>query len=240
MNPLKILYLDDHLAAVYKPAGLLVHRSNIARGQDRHFALQRVRDQLGRPVFPAHRLDRKTAGILLFALDSETMRRLKVLFDDHAIQKNYLAVVRGHAPEVGEIDRPLKKAFLTSEQKKEAEPQSAVTRYRRLATAELPFPVGRYQTARYALLEVMPQSGRTHQIRRHLAGISHPIVGDTRYGDSAHNRLFREQFATHRMFLIAHQLAFPHPNNGELIDIKTKLDEEAADILERVGLGSAP
>ncbi|MDJ0755125.1 MAG: pseudouridine synthase [Ardenticatenaceae bacterium] len=233
---LKILYLDEHLAAVYKPAGLLVHRTDIARGQDERFALQMVRDQLGQPVYPAHRLDRKTAGILLFALDSETMSRLKPLFDEQRVKKKYLALVRGHAPEEGEIDRPLKKAFLSGAQKAAAVAKPAVTRYRRLETVELPIPAGPYPTARYSLIEVAPLTGRTHQIRRHLASISHPIVGDTRYGDSAHNRLFRREFDSYRMFLIAHYLSFPHPHEEKQVSVAVEPDEDCRAIWRRVGI----
>ena len=103
---LEILYRDDWLVAIQKPSGLLVHRSPIA-AQEERFAVQLLRDQIGRRVYPAHRLDRGTSGVLLFALDREVARTLAQRFESQAVDKRYLAIVRGHPPEHGLIDHAL-------------------------------------------------------------------------------------------------------------------------------------
>ena len=213
-NDLEILYHDAHLVAINKPSGLLVHRSLIDRYETR-FAIQLTRDQIGQKVYPVHRLDKPTSGVLLFALDSDTARLLMEQFTAGLVQKTYLAVVRGHTAESGIIDYPLKEeldkiADADADQDKPA--QEAVTHYRRLAMTELPYPVGRYATARYSLLELQPKTGRKHQLRRHLKHIFHPIVGDTSHGDGKHNALFREQFACHRLLLHAASLHLQHPH----------------------------
>src|SRR5574340_392910 len=135
MTPLNILYRDERYIAIDKPAGMLVHRTRIA--EEGEYALQRLRDQIGQHVFPVHRLDRPTSGVLLFALDAEAARHMAPLFENHAIDKHYLAVVRGYTEESGLIDYPL--------QEEPHKPyQEAVTSYRRLATVELDIAVGRY------------------------------------------------------------------------------------------------
>lgn len=220
-DTLPIVYRDEHLVAVEKPAGLLVHRSEIDRRETR-FALQLVRDQLGRRVWPVHRLDRPTSGLLLLALDVETARRLTAAFTARAVEKRYLAVVRGHPDGSGRIDYPLVEVldrFGDRLVSPDRPPQPAVTDYRRLATVELPEPVGRYATARYALLELTPLTGRKHQLRRHLKHIFHPIVGDTTYGDGRHNRFFRTRFGCARLLLAATRLTFDHPHTGMRMDL---------------------
>ncbi len=239
--PMNIIFLDDHIVAVSKPAGLLVHRSNLDRHETR-FALQLVRDRIGRHVYPVHRLDRPTSGVLLFALSPETARRLKETFDAGVVEKNYLAVVRGHLPVDGMIDHPLPEEpdrLVGGLAGSDPVVRSAVTDFRRLAAAELPHGVGRYGTCRYSLAELRPRTGRRHQLRRHLKHLSHPIVGDTNYGEGRHNRLFREKFGCHRMLLHAVELSFPHPANGESLSVTAPLDEAFADVIERLGWGQA-
>jgi len=223
---LDILYQDDWLVAVNKPAGLLVHRSAIDRYETR-FAMQMVRDQIGQRVFPVHRLDKPTAGVLLFALNPETARKMGDLFSAGVVGKEYLAVVRGYTKEQGIIDYPLKEELDKKSDQKAAPDkaaQEAVTEYWRLATVELPFPVGRYQTARYSLVRLMPKTGRKHQLRRHLKHLFHPIVGDTTHGDGKQNSFFREYFVCHRLLLAAVALGFVHPEKGQKVQIKAPLD----------------
>jgi len=183
---LPILYRDDWLIAIHKPAGLLVHRSALDRHETR-FALQMLRDQIGRQVFPVHRLDKGTSGVLLFALDREVGRVLNGQFERGEVAKTYLAVVRGHPPEAGEIDHPLvRMADEHAGIVASAAAQPALTRYCRLATVELPYRVDRYPSSRYALLELEPLTGRWHQLRRHLKHIAHPIIGDATHGKGRH------------------------------------------------------
>ncbi|MDD3448689.1 MAG: pseudouridine synthase [Gammaproteobacteria bacterium] len=234
---LPIVYRDEHLVVVEKPAGLLVHRSEIDRRETR-FALQLVRDQLGQRVWPVHRLDRPTSGLLLLALDVETARRLTAAFTARAVEKRYLAVVRGHPEGSGRIDHPLAEVLDPFGDRlvgPDRPPRPAVTDYRRLATVELPEPVGRYATARYALLELTPLTGRKHQLRRHLKHIFHPIVGDTTYGDGRHNRFFRARFGCARLLLVATRLAFDHPRTGLPMDLAAQPGADFRAVTDALG-----
>ena len=235
-DELPIVFRDEHLVAVNKPSGLLVHRTALDRHETR-FAVQILRDQTGRRVYPAHRLDRGTSGVLLFAFDAALCARLAAQFENRQVEKTYLAVVRGHPEECGVIDHPLTRQFDDYEFRTDAPDtaQDAVTRYRRLALAELPYPVDRYPTSRYALLEVVPETGRRHQIRRHLKHIAHPIIGDATYGKGRHNRLFGELFGCRRMLLACIALRLMHPVSGEPLRLEAPLQDDFADVLAKLG-----
>lgn len=215
---LEILYHDDHLVVIHKPAGLLVHRSMIAR-QETRFAVQLLRDQIGRHVYPVHRLDRGTSGILVFALEPATASALGSTFEHHGVSKHYLAIVRGHPTEEGVIDHPLRRQedpydprHLRTPEEECAQPAS--TRFRRLATVELPHAVDRYPTSRYALLLLEPITGRRHQLRRHMKHIAHPIIGDATHGKGIHNRFFATHFGVDRLLLASVHTRFIHPHTG--------------------------
>lgn len=224
---LDILYRDEWLVAVHKPSGLLVHRSPIAP-ESENFALQIVRDQIGQWVYPLHRLDRPTSGVLLFALDSETARLGGALFTERQVEKRYLAVVRGYTLEEETIDYPLREEPHLPE-------QQAVTRYRRLATVELPIPIGRYPSARYSLVEVWPETGRFRQIRKHFHHIFHPLIGDISHGEGRHNRLFREHFDSHRLLLYATDLHLSHPRSGNPLQLHAPLDANTQNLFAALG-----
>lgn len=231
---LEILYQDEYLVAVNKPSGLLVHRSWIDKDETQ-FALQLVRDQIGQYVYPVHRLDKPTSGVLVFALDKESAKRLTELFLEKKVTKKYLAVVRGYVEEEGFIDYPLKEQLdkmTDSKARKDKEPQEAQTAYRCLATLELPYPVSRYPVARYSLIELIPKTGRKHQLRRHMKHIMHPIVGDTKHGRGEHNKLFREKLDIHQLLLTAYELSFPHPYSREILTIKAPFDEAFVKMLK--------
>jgi tRNA pseudouridine65 synthase len=226
MSPLPILFRDHRYIAVHKPPGLLVHRTRIS--EDKRFLLQILRDQIGQWVYPVHRLDRPTSGVLILGLDPESARLLTREFEHRRVEKRYLAVARGYTDEQGVIDYPLR-------EEKWKEPQQAITQYRRLAQVELPIPVGRYQTARYSLLEIKPQTGRMHQIRKHLKHIFHPIVGDTTHGDGKQNQLFREEFQMQRLLLIATELRFRHPYSGKEIIINSEPEPDLLQLFSDLG-----
>jgi tRNA pseudouridine65 synthase len=212
---LPILYQDAHLIAVDKPAGLAVHRG---AARDPTFALQIVRNQTGQHVHAVHRLDRATSGVLLFALDVETARRMQERFAAGAVEKRYLALVRGIPPEEGVIDHPIPRD--------EGGPRvPAVTAFRRLAVFE-----------RYALIEARPRTGRRHQIRRHFKHLSHPVIGDVRYGKGEHNRLFRERFGLCRLALHALEAGFEHPATGEALRVTAPVPEDLAVPLRAMGI----
>ncbi|NWF38291.1 tRNA pseudouridine(65) synthase TruC [Mariprofundus sp. NF] len=237
---LDILYQDEWLVAINKPAGLLVHRSMIDKFETR-FAMQMLRDQIGRHVYPVHRLDKPTSGVLLFALNSETARKMTDIFTARETKKEYLAIVRGFTDEKGLIDYPLKEELdrrSDSKAKQDKAAQEAVSAYERLATVELPHPVGRYQTARYSLVRLTPSTGRKHQLRRHMKHIFHPIVGDTTHGDGKQNDFFRKKFDCHRLFLSAAGLAFRHPETGQLLQIDAPLESSFKDVVDALGWSS--
>ena len=202
---LPVLYQDQHLVAINKPHGLLVHRSPIAADTN-EFAVQILRDQLNQRVYPAHRLDRKTGGALLFALDENTNSLTQQQFQNNAVEKVYHAVVRGYTEDAGEIDYALKRD--------DGVVQEAFTVYKTLRRTEVPFQIGKHETSRYSLVELRPQTGRMHQLRKHMAHVMHPIIGDRPYGCNKQNRYFKEEFSMMTMLLHAKSLSFTHPVTG--------------------------
>ena len=224
-----ILYQDNELIAVNKPAGLAVHRSRMV-GNAEEFLIDLLREQLGGNVYLAHRLDRATSGVLLVARSSETAAAIGEQFMGRSVRKYYLTVVRGWPdPEQGVIDYALPGSRETGPRRE------ASTRYRRLATIEVPLELGRYPQQRYALVLAEPQTGRFRQIRKHLAHIHHPVIGDCQHGRGDHNRLYKQHFSCHRMLLHAQRLCFAHPLNGRPMGIDAPLDREYENLLMRFG-----
>ncbi|OED42072.1 pseudouridylate synthase [Endozoicomonas sp. (ex Bugula neritina AB1)] len=236
-EPLEIIYQDKYLVAVNKPSGLLVHRSMIDRHETR-FALQLVRDQIGQRVYPLHRLDKPTSGVLLFALSPEVARDMGKQFEDSSIKKTYLAVVRGYAPESGVINHALKEELdkITDRKaRRDKPPQEAITEFRRLATVELPVAIDRYPQSRYSLIEAIPKTGRKHQIRRHLKHIAHPIIGDAKHGKGNHNRYFAEHFGADRLLLACTSMEVVHSVSGRSLFLKACLDRRLTALMQRFG-----
>ncbi|WP_176713281.1 MULTISPECIES: tRNA pseudouridine(65) synthase TruC [unclassified Aliivibrio] len=224
---LEIVYRDENLIAINKPAGMLVHRSWLDK-YETVFAMQTLRNQIGQHVFPLHRLDKPTSGILFFALSSEVAAQFSPLFSGREIKKTYHAIVRGWIEESDTLDYPLKEQLdkiADKKASKEVEAKEAITEYTPLAKVELPYSTGKFPTSRYCLMELKPQTGRKHQLRRHMAHLRHPIVGDTTHGDGKHNRLFKENLDSHRLLLHASGLSFTHPITNENIEIKAGVDE---------------
>lgn len=237
---LELIYQDEYLVAINKPSGLLVHRSLIDK-HETQFAVQLLRDQIGQKVYPAHRLDRPTSGVLLFALDSATARAIGEQFTQGQIQKTYLALVRGYTAAEGIIDYALKEeldaiADAQAELNKPAQP--ALTHYRTLEQFELPFASGKHATSRYSLAELQPKTGRKHQLRRHLKHIFHPIVGDTTHGDGKQNQLFREHFGCERLLLHAQTLKVRHPKTAAVLTLQAELPHDFFKVLGLVSSAS--
>lgn len=226
---LEILYKDENLIAINKPHGLLVHRSSIAADTSL-FALQLLRDQIGKTVYPAHRLDRKTGGVLLFSLDKETDQLIQPLFASKAIKKRYISILRGFCVEEGTIDYPLAK--------ENGIIQEAVTHFKKLAQAEIGIPSGKFPTSRYSLVEATPETGRMHQLRRHFAHILHPIIGDRPHGCNKQNRLWKELFEMDTMMLHAQSLDFIHPRTQESIHVKAALQPEFHRVLNILSIAN--
>jgi tRNA pseudouridine65 synthase len=232
MEPLPILYRDDDMVAVNKPAGLLVHRTSLD-ARETLFLLQTLRDQIGAPVYPVHRLDKGTAGIIVFALHAEAARRLTDAFLNDEVTKTYVAVVRGHAPAEVDVDYPLRDVPDRFSRRKTLRSRPAVTQVHCLARIELESAVGRYATARYSLVLCRPRSGRRHQIRRHLKHLRHPVIGDANYGDGAHNRFFRDTLGIAGLLLAATRIQFRQPLSGAEIDLHAPLPHPFLRLLER-------
>lgn len=226
---LRLLHLDPDLVAIDKPAGLLVHPSALDAHEDRS-ALQLLRDQLGERLWPLHRLDKGTSGVLLFARHVEAARQWGRAFEQGLVRKRYLALVRGWPPEAGEVDQPLAR---DPELPSAGQPRlAAVTRYRRLACFEWPFGDGRHPTSRYALVEAEPLSGRRHQIRRHFKHIAHPLVGDATHGKGAHNRAVAQWLGTQRLWLHASWVELPR--DGAPLGIAAPCGPEWDTLLQHV------
>lgn len=217
-NPLEIIYQDEFMVVINKPNGLMVHRSPISISNADTFAIQELRDQLGVFVYPAHRLDRKTSGLLVFALDLENLRILNAQFEAKTITKTYHAIVRGYTEPEGIIDYPL-----TNDKGKT---QEAVTRYKTLMKTEVDVPFGQHSTSRYSLVEVYPESGRMHQIRKHLAHIHHPIIGDRPHGCNKQNKLFLEKWELREMLLHAVKIEIDHPVRNERLYLEASYQSE--------------
>lgn len=230
--PLPILYEDEYFIAINKPEGMLVHRTRIS--EDTVFVMQTLRDQIGAPVYTIHRLDRATSGVLVFGKSAEAAELLAAYFREKTIGKKYLAIVRGWTDETGTIDYAVR-----DQDKPNAELLEAVSHYRTLGRSEVPHAIGyKYKTARFSLVEVEPETGRRHQIRKHFAHILHPVIGDKRHGDNKHNVYFFNTLLLPRMLLHAAELSFEHPVSGERLLLYAAVDElftQALQLLELVG-----
>lgn len=229
---LTILYQDDYLVAVDKPAGLFVHRSFMDKDEI-YFALQLVRDKIGKYVYPIHRLDRPTSGVLLFALTKDVARIMGDAFSENmtnkTVHKTYYALTRGHLIGDELIDYPLKEKLDKIGDKfanKDKPAQVAKTHYQSIKTASLPIALGKFDSVRYSLIKLSPITGRRHQIRRHLAHLRHPIIGDINYGDNKQNPFFIQHFGFKRLMLIAKSLEFIHPINQEVVKIEAPFDQQ--------------
>lgn len=231
---LPILFQDKFIIAIHKPAGLLVHKSPIDKHETR-YAMKILRDQIEQWVYPVHRLDKPTSGILLFALHQEIATQLSSDFENRKVSKEYQAIVRGYTPYSGEIDHPLKEIAVFKHMQKQVQkkaPKDAKTEFERLQTFELPYSDGRFPSSRYSYIELKPLTGRKHQLRRHLKHISHPIVGDVKYGKGEHNRLFKEKLDSHRLLLAATKLTIRHPVTEKETILECPLEKSFSDALE--------
>jgi tRNA pseudouridine65 synthase len=237
---LPILFRDEHLVAVHKPSGLLVHRTKLDAGE-RRWLLQMLRAQLRLRVYPVHRLDKGASGVVLFALRREIASALGEVVRCRQLHRSYVAVVRGLSAESGEIDYPLATRLDPAERRGQSvptltrPPRPTLTRYLRLASAELPQRVDRYPTSRYSLVQLEPLTGRRHQLRRHLSHVSHPIIGDSSYGTGRHNRLFTQLFGCRRLLLACVELRFDHPLTGAPVTVTAPLADDFAPVLDALG-----
>ncbi|UCH30808.1 MAG: pseudouridylate synthase [Myxococcales bacterium] len=212
-----VIYCDDAIVVVDKPTGLSVHRGD---DQGSTFALNLTRNAIGQWVYPVHRLDRATSGVLVFALSPEHARTLQESFNRREVDKTYLALVRGKPPPHGVIDSPM--------EKREGGPDvEAVTEYETLFASDI---------VRVSLVRARPLTGRRHQIRRHLRRINHPIAGDVRYGKGIENRSYRIELGLYRLALHAQRLSLTHPTTGERVVFESTVPEDLREPLGRAGV----
>lgn len=221
---LELVYSDEHIVIINKPAGLLTHRSK--KSSDRDSVVDRLKLMFSTPPSPVHRLDRATSGLLICTFDSESAALLGKAFEEKRVSKEYISVLRGFTDPEGIIDRPLSKDG-------EGELQEASTSYERLETIEIPVANNKYKSSRYSLVRIKPSTGRFHQIRRHMAGIGHPVIGDTSHGDLRHNRIITDYWGNDRLLLHCEALSFPHPRNDEILSIRVSVPEDMSRITDR-------
>lgn len=225
-QPLDIIYEDNDFIAINKPCAIMVHPTKIT--EDKVFLMQLLRDQIGQRVYPVHRLDRPTSGVLLFGKHSDAAAEISTLFRNQLVKKEYRAIVRGFMDEKGIINHPIAN-------KKFAEAQRAVTLYKKLSEINYPAAIGPYPSARYTYLALFPQTGRRHQLRRHLSHLRHPIIGDKRYGDLKHNKYFAENLGSPYLLLHALQMNF-EIKPGKTISLKAPIQAHFSSTLEQLGL----
>lgn len=226
-NILEIIYQNEYLVAINKPNGLAVHRSKLV-GNAEVFALQLLRDQLQQKVHTIHRLDRKTSGVLLFGLSNEVSGRVQKQFEERTVSKKYYAIVRGYTKDEETIDYDLVND--------NGKYQEAITTYRTLSRCELPIAFGKHSTSRYSLIQITPLTGRTHQIRRHLNHLRHPIIGDRPHGCNKQNKLFKEKWGLTNMMLHAENLRIKHPISNKEIEITARFPTEFSRMISTLGL----
>jgi len=199
-NDPELIHRDGALLVANKPAGMLAVPG---RGADKQDCLSARIQKKYPDALIVHRLDMATSGLIVFARGEEIQRKLSRLFHDRKVRKRYVAVVEGRLDEAGEIDLPLMADWPNRPKQKvgHAEGKHSLTRYRVLAY---------YAEADTSRVELEPVTGRTHQLRVHLAAIGHPIVGDALYGGRAAERLM----------LHASALSFVHPLSGQLLELR--------------------
>lgn len=215
---LEILYQDEHFVAVNKPHGMLVHKTKLAARED-VAVLQVLRDQLGVKVNPVHRLDRKTAGVLLFAFSKEGTKAFQEALSSSETQKIYHAICRGFFPAEELV---CKKALINDKLVE----QEAETKFNLLKTVSIDVPFGKFATSRYSLVECNPKTGRMHQIRKHLNHLRYPIIGDRPHGCNKQNKLFLEKWNMNTMLLHHKTLKIKHPFTNEILQIEANFQSE--------------
>lgn len=202
-----------------------MHRTPLDKGETR-FVLQTLRDQIGQRVWPVHRLDKGTSGVLVFARNAEVARTLGQAFESgEGLHKTYLAMVRGWPVDEGLIDHPLRRMPDDMRSQRE-EVQAAQTRFITVRRGELPLTQGDFPSTRFAEVQLQPLTGRRHQLRRHMKHIAHPIIGDATHGKGPLNRAIAEHLGAQRLWLHAISLEMRHPVNAAQLVISSPPEPE--------------
>ena len=226
IDKIEIIYEDDYVLVLNKPNNFLVHHSHYARNISEDSLLDKFKSQRNQSIFPIHRLDRKTSGLLFCAKQKEFVTPFQALFNTNRIEKQYVAIVRGFTEKKFNIDTPVKHP-------ESGHYKEALTVGETLGQIEMPIAVGPYENSRYSLVKLIPQTGRIHQLRIHMNKISHPIIGDAKYGDRFHNRMFQAKLNCPYMFLHAEKLCFRHPYTHQLLEFKAAFQVDWNDLLKQ-------
>ncbi|WP_440881081.1 pseudouridine synthase [Tenacibaculum sp. C7A-26P2] len=226
---LEIIYKDEFIVCVSKPNNIVVHHAYHSRNViEEQSLLEKIYDEFGEKMFPIHRLDRKTSGIILLARNKKAVSSFQQLFIEDKIKKTYLGIVRGHSPERLIINSPVKgrdaKVY-----------KNAETLLETIDKTIQKIPVKPYETSRYSLIKLTPKTGRLHQLRIHTNKISHPLIGDPKYGDKNHNIMYQKKFDCYNLFLHAYSLKFMHPLTKKELKLVAKLPDEWNIIFKRYG-----
>lgn len=221
----RVIYEDENYIAVHKPHNIHVHRSSFARKGP--FLLQELRNQTGKRLYPVHRLDHAASGVMIFALSHEAASGLCSLMREQRVSKKYIVMVRGFIPDSGVIDTPISDSSGIE--------KMALTSFRRMGVKELDIPTGKYSTSRYSLVEVCIETGRRHQIRRHLARIAHPVIGDSTYGDIRHNKTISGISGFRRLMLFSFLSEFRCPVTGKKIRVMSLPDDNVMNFFSVLG-----
>jgi tRNA pseudouridine65 synthase len=223
---LDIIFEDQFIICVNKPNNMVVHHAYHSRNvADEIALLQLIQAEKGIKVYPIHRLDRKTSGIILLAKETIHVSKFQELFTNNEIEKTYYGVVRGFSPESKTIDSPVKGRDASIH-------KDALTYLKTLEQIVLEIPVKPYDSSRYSLVELKPKTGRMHQLRVHTSKISHPLIGDIKYGDKNHDLMFEENFGWKNMFLHAGHLKFKHPFSEEVLILKANFPKDWISLFE--------
>ncbi|MEP3481938.1 MAG: pseudouridine synthase [Fuerstiella sp.] len=238
---LHIILNDESLVVVVKPAGMSVHRNSDDRVSD-NYLLQRLRDQTGDWLFPIHRLDRATSGLVVFAKAPEIAAAVSAQFANREVLKQYVALVRGHTKPSDSIAHRLisMRGRTKPEGHPAREPQEALTEFETVNSWTLPFSSGPYQTTRCSLVNVFPKTGRWHQIRRHFNYHSYPVIGDSSHGDTRVNKAFTDQLGIQRLMLMASFLKFSHPKTNEPVHLECDIDADFQTAVKRIEAAAIP
>lgn len=237
MGPIQILYEDQNYVAIHKTAGLLVHPTKLD-SHEKITAVQILRQQLQKQIFPVHRLDKPTSGVMIFALNSNAAERLASQFRENQVQKKYIALVRGHLKQEHLLDYPLKEELdmISDKNSNQNRPaQQAQTLLMPIEQVEIPVMVDRYPTTRYSLVFAFPKTGRKHQIRRHLRHLNHPIIGDVAHGCGEHNKYFENRFKKRRLFLSCLQMTFFHFDLNQSITVRSDICQDFREVIQDLG-----
>lgn len=223
---LQIIYEDEYILCVGKPNDTVVHHAYHSRNvADEKSLLQLLEGSFERKFYPIHRLDRRTSGIILLAKETSYVAKFQELFTNSEITKTYYGVVRGFAPEHKTIDSAVKGRDANTY-------KEAKTNLELIDKIILGIPVKPYETSRYSLVKLQPKTGRLHQLRIHMNKISHPLIGDGKYGDKNHNKMFVDKFGWSNLFLHAYSLEFVHPYTQKKKTLTANLNKNWSALLK--------